>query len=33
MHGFLRRKSRLRHEHPVRGFALFGFGYVAAGFG
>lgn len=33
MHGFLRRQSRLRRKHPVRGFALFGFGYVAAGFG
>lgn len=33
MHGLLRRQARLRREHPIRGFAAFGFGYVAAGFG
>lgn len=28
-----RRQARLRRERPVAGFALFGFGYVLAGFG
>lgn len=28
-----RRQARLRREKPVAGFALFGFGYVLAGFG
>jgi cytochrome c-type biogenesis protein len=28
-----RRQARLRREHPVAGFGLFGFGYVLAGFG
>lgn len=32
-HGFLRRQAKLRRRHPVRGFAVFGFGYLAAGFG
>jgi cytochrome c biogenesis protein CcdA len=30
---FLRGQARLRRERPVAGFALFGFGYVLAGFG
>ena len=29
----LRRQARLRREHPVAGYGLFGFGYVLAGFG
>lgn len=29
----LRRQARLRRERPVLGFAVFGFGYVLAGFG
>ncbi len=29
----MRRQARLRREHPVAGHALFGFGYVLAGFG
>ena len=29
----LRRQARLRRERPVAGFAVFGFGYVLAGFG
>lgn len=29
----LRTQARLRRERPVAGFALFGFGYVLAGFG
>lgn len=29
----LRRQAKLRREHPVAGFAVFGFGYVLAGFG
>ena len=28
-----RRQARLRRDRPVAGFALFGFGYVLAGFG
>lgn len=28
-----RRSAKLRREHPVAGFATFGFGYVLAGFG
>lgn len=28
-----RQQARLRRERPVAGFALFGFGYVLAGFG
>lgn len=27
------RQARLRREHPVLGFAVFGFGYLLAGFG
>lgn len=33
MHGFLGRQAKLRRHHPFRGFTLFGFGYLAAGFG
>lgn len=33
MHGFLGRQAKLRRRHPFRGFTLFGFGYLAAGFG
>ncbi len=29
----LRRQARLRRHHPAAGYALFGFGYVLAGFG
>jgi cytochrome c-type biogenesis protein len=29
----MRRQARLRRQHPVAGYALFGFGYVLAGFG
>lgn len=32
-HRFLGHQARLRRRHPFRGFALFGFGYLAAGFG
>jgi copper chaperone CopZ/cytochrome c biogenesis protein CcdA len=31
--GISRRQARLRRQHPVAGFGLFGFGYVLAGFG
>lgn len=30
---FLGHQARLRRHHPFRGFTLFGFGYLAAGFG
>ena len=33
VHGTLRRQATFRHEHPLPGFFLFGFGYVLAGFG
>ena len=33
VHGTLRRQAAFRHEHPLPGFFLFGFGYVLAGFG
>lgn len=33
VHGFLGRQARLRREHPITGTAVFGFGYLAAGFG
>lgn len=33
IHGALKRQARLRRRHPVAGTALFGFGYLAAGFG
>lgn len=33
MHGYLSRQAKVRREHPFRGFALFGFGYLGAGFG
>lgn len=33
IHGALKRQARLRREHPVVGTAVFGFGYLAAGFG
>lgn len=33
VHGMLRRQARLRRAHPVAGMAVFGFGYLAAGFG
>lgn len=33
VHGFLRRQARLRRKRPVAGTAVFGFGYLAAGFG
>lgn len=33
VHGVLKRQARLRREHPVAGMALFGFGYLTAGFG
>jgi cytochrome c biogenesis protein CcdA len=32
-HGFLRRQAALRRRRPVAGFAVFGFGYLLAGFG
>jgi len=32
-HGFLRRQAQLRRRRPFAGFALFGFGYLLAGFG
>ncbi len=33
VHGAMRRQAAFRHEHPLPGFFLFGFGYVLAGFG
>jgi cytochrome c-type biogenesis protein len=33
MHGYLRHQARVRRERPLLGFALFGFGYLLAGFG
>lgn len=33
VHGMLKRQARLRRDHPVAGMAMFGFGYLAAGFG
>lgn len=33
IHGALKRQARLRRRHPVAGTAVFGFGYLAAGFG
>lgn len=33
VHGFLTRQARLRRARPVAGTAVFGFGYLAAGFG
>ncbi|MGH3442912.1 MAG: cytochrome c biogenesis protein CcdA [Nitriliruptorales bacterium] len=33
IHGFLKRQARLRRERPIVGNAVFGFGYLAAGFG
>ena len=33
IHAVLRRQAAFRHEHKVRGFFLFGFAYVLAGFG
>jgi cytochrome c biogenesis protein CcdA len=33
IHGLLSRPARLLHHHSVAWFALFGFGYLAAGFG
>jgi cytochrome c biogenesis protein CcdA len=33
LHGYLRRQARVRRERPLLGFALFGFGYLLAGFG
>lgn len=33
LHGYLRRQAGLRRQRPFLGFALFGFGYLAAGFG
>jgi cytochrome c biogenesis protein CcdA len=33
VHGTLRRQAAFRHEHPLPGFFLFGFGYILAGFG
>lgn len=33
MHGYLGHQAKLRRRHPFRGFTLFGFGYLAAGFG
>ena len=33
VHRLLNRQARLRRRHPVAGFAMFGFGYLAAGFG
>ena len=32
-HGIQKQQARLRREHPVLGFGLFGFGYILAGFG
>lgn len=33
IHGHLKRQARFRRRHPVAGTAVFGFGYLAAGFG
>lgn len=33
IHDALKRQARLRRKHPVAGTAVFGFGYLAAGFG
>ncbi|MBW3662777.1 MAG: hypothetical protein KY469_06730 [Actinobacteria bacterium] len=33
IHGLLKRQASLRRRHPVAGTAVFGFGYLAAGFG
>ncbi len=33
LHSMLKRQARLRREHPLAGLAVFGFGYLAAGFG
>ncbi len=33
LHAYLRRQARVRRERPLLGFALFGFGYLLAGFG
>ena len=33
MHGFLGRQAKLRRGRPLAGFAIFGFGYLLAGFG
>jgi hypothetical protein len=33
MHGYLRHQAGVRRERPLLGFALFGFGYLLAGFG
>lgn len=33
IHGYLERQARLRRRHPIAGGAVFGFGYLAAGFG
>ena len=33
MQRYLRRQARIKREHPVLGFGLFGFGYLLAGFG
>ncbi len=33
VHRLLRRQAGFRHQHPLPGFFLFGFGYVVAGFG
>ncbi len=33
VHGLLRRQAVLRRRRPVAGAALFGLGYLAAGFG
>lgn len=33
VHGVLKRQARLRRQQPTAGTALFGFGYLAAGFG
>lgn len=33
IHGVLKRQARLRRRRPVAGTAVFGFGYLAAGFG
>lgn len=32
-HGYLERQARFRRRHPIAGGAMFGFGYLAAGFG
>lgn len=33
IHGYLKRQARFRRRHPIAGGAVFGFGYLAAGFG